>query len=137
MSTPFLPYPKEMLLQMQVMAERYLEKPTVKLEEQILVLLADAIRRHCDTVVTDICENEDLLQVARIACVNALRSYNPQKGAFYRWSRTCVYQEIGNYLRCEGVLIRLPRNLQGKAWIEIISLEQIRELAADDARWED
>jgi DNA-directed RNA polymerase specialized sigma subunit len=128
MTQTFLPYPKEKVVALQVLAMRYLEEPTGRKEEQVLVLLEDAIRRQCDRIVSTTSDPEDILQIARIASTRALRSYNPLKGSFYHWSRTCVYRDMGNYFKTEGLLIRIPRDLKGKVSIDIISLSDLEAM---------
>ena len=131
MTQPFLPYPKELLLQIEVLAQRYLEKPTPRMEEQMLVLLADAIRRHCENITVVHSEQQDLMQIARLASTKAIRTYNPAKGTFYRWSRKCVWQDVGDYLDAENGIIRVPRRQKDGTWIEFITLEALE--AAENA----
>ena len=133
---PFLPYPKELLLQIQVLAIRYLEKPTAKMEEQMLVLLAGAIRRHCESIPIIHSEQCDLQQIARLASTKALRTYNPAKGSFYRWSRKCVWQDVGNYLDAESGIIKVPRREKGEITFQYITLEALEALECS-SEWED
>ena len=134
MTQPFLHIPRELLLQIEVLAQRYLEKPTPRMEEQMLVLLTGSMKRHCDNVVAQGTDMEDLLQIARLASTKAIRTYNPAKGSFYRWSRRCVWQDISHHLQNEGLLIQVPRNLQGKVTIEFLTLEQLEALERETER---
>jgi DNA-directed RNA polymerase specialized sigma subunit len=136
MSATFLPIPTELLSQIEFLAKWYLDAPTMKKEEDMLILLAGVIKRHCDCIFTSQSDPEDLIQVASIASTMALRTYNPAKGSFYRWSRRVMYQQMRNHLRDEGVLIKIPRNLLGKVRIEYVSWEQL-EASEDSEEWND
>ena len=57
-------------------------------------------------------EEEDLRQVAAMACVKALQSYSPEHGAmFSTYAAQSAAGAVRNHLRDHGGLVRTPRSL--------------------------
>lgn len=81
-------------------------------DEMVLqaIPLADSIaRRYCGRGI----DADDLVQVARLAAVKAVRRYRPEAGpGFTAYAVPTIYGEIKRHFRDHGWAVRPPRRLQ-------------------------
>ena len=69
-------------------------------------------------------EYDDLFQVASLACVNALKGFDPERGLkFTTYATPTVTGAVRNYLRDHASLLRAPRSLRQQA----IEVEKARD----------
>lgn len=69
-------------------------------------------------------EYEDLYQVACLACVQAIRSFDPALGLrFSTYATPTLAGKVRNYIRDKGALLRSPRTVQEQS----IQLQSARE----------
>ena len=69
-------------------------------------------------------EYDDLFQVASLACVNALKGFDPERGLkFTTYVTPTVTGAVRNYLRDQAPLLRAPRAMREKA----VLLEKARD----------
>lgn len=77
-------------------------------------------------------EYDDLFQVASLACVNALKGFDPERGLkFTTYVTPTITGAVRNYLRDQASLLKTPRAMREKA----MALEKARDayLAAHHA----
>lgn len=137
MITNFIPYPKEKIISIQVLAERYVDSPSKKKEEEMLVLLEDSLVKRCkflrvrDKTLDDMGELDDLVQIARVSVIKAMKSYKKDKCLFKNWLSRIIWQDIGNYRQLEGVLFRIPRQLAKSFRVQYISMNDVSDFLED------
>lgn len=82
------------------------------IEEQIMtshLYLSERIARHYSARGIDV---DDLRQVASLALLNALRRFDPERGAFPAFASVTIAGEIKRHFRDHGWMVRPPRSLQ-------------------------
>jgi len=57
-------------------------------------------------------ENDDLVQVARLALVKAASGYDPSRGSFVPFASTTIRGELKRYFRDHAWVVRPPRRIQ-------------------------
>lgn len=95
-----------------VLLRRYADTRRPELEEEIvhrfLPLARSLAGRYRNTAERD----EDLVQVASLALVKALRRYDPDRGNFAAYAAPSILGELRRYFRDHSWRLHMPRGLQ-------------------------
>ncbi len=92
---------------------RYAKAPTPALEEELMRRFEPLARSLAMRYRGGVERSEDLMQVANLALVKALRRYDPSKGArFAAFAAPTILGELRRHFRDHSWRMRVPRSLQ-------------------------
>ena len=83
-----------------------------RLEEDIVRANQPAARRLARRFSGHGADMDDLVQVANLAVVKAIRGFNPERGAFQAYAKATIDGDLKKYLRDYGWSIKPPRRVQ-------------------------
>lgn len=114
----------------EVLLRRYAEEPTPALEEELVTRFAPLARSLAMRYRGGPERNEDLVQVANLALVKALRGYDPAVGKrFVAYAAPTILGELRRHFRDHSWRLHIPRSLQERTMaVEKASAELADEL---------
>lgn len=83
-----------------------------RLEEDVVRAFQPMVRRLAGRFVGHGADVDDLMQVASMAVVKAIRGFDPQRGAFQSYAKATIEGELKKYLRDYCWSVKPPRRVQ-------------------------
>jgi hypothetical protein len=131
---PYLFHEKQALLQINVLAVRYLEAPTSRKEEQMLSLMESNLKKRCGRMKNSYpsASFDDMMQIARLAVVHALRNFDAAESSFSTWSSRQLWGDLTNWFvtpEASTKMIHIPSQSKYKPDVEYVylSLDDLAE----------
>lgn len=107
----------------------YADEPTPQLEEELVVRFTPLARSLAMRYRGGAEQNEDLVQVASLALVKALRGYDPSLGKrFVAYAAPTILGELRRHFRDHSWRLHMPRSLQERA----LAVDKASSQLADD-----
>jgi RNA polymerase sigma-B factor len=112
-----------------VLLRRYARTPSPALEEELVIRFLPLARSLAMRYKGRVERNEDLMQVASLALVKALRGYDPQVGKrFVAYAAPTILGELRRHFRDHSWRLHMPRSLQERS----MALEEASERLGDE-----
>jgi RNA polymerase sigma-B factor len=100
----------------EVLLERYVKAPTPALENELVQRFLPLARSLAMRYRGGVERTEDLVQVASLALVKALRGYDPERGRrFAAYAAPTILGELRRHFRDHAWRLHMPRSLQERA----------------------
>jgi RNA polymerase sigma-B factor len=113
----------------ETLLARYARQPTPALEEELVRRFLPLARSLALRYRGGVERTEDLVQVASLALVKALRGYNPERGRrFAAYAAPTILGELRRHFRDHAWRLHMPRSLQERA----LELERVTGELADE-----
>ena len=100
----------------KILLERYAQKPDRALEEELIGRFMPLARSLAMRYRGGVEPTEDLMQVASLALVKALRGYDPSRGKrFAPYAAPTILGELRRHFRDHAWRLHMPRSLQERS----------------------
>lgn len=100
----------------EMLLRRYAQQPTPALEEELVIRFTPLARSLAMRYRGGAERNEDLIQVASLALVKALRGYDPERGKrFVAYAAPTILGELRRHFRDHSWRLHMPRSLQERS----------------------
>ena len=119
----------ELVRSEEALLRRYAEAPSPALEEELVIRFLPLARSLAMRYKGGVERNEDLVQVASLALVKALRGYDPEVGKrFVAYAAPTILGELRRHFRDHSWRLHMPRSLQESS----MAVERASEELADE-----
>ena len=113
----------------EVLLRRYAQDPSPALEEELVIRFLPLARSLAMRYKGGVERNEDLMQVASLALVKALRGYDPAVGKrFVAYAAPTILGELRRHFRDHSWRLHMPRSLQERS----LAVERENQALADE-----
>lgn len=106
------PINKLSLEEEDVLLRRYASARRPELENEIVQRFLPLAKSLAGRYRSSAERDEDLMQVASLALVKALRRYDPERGSFAAYAAPSILGELRRYFRDQSWRVHIPRGLQ-------------------------